>query len=221
MKETTYHGIYENERKLYTKSFAPGHILFGESILTLDGAEYRHFDQTRSKLAAGVAKKAKQLKIMQGDVVLYLGASHGYTVSFISDIVGEKGIIFAVDNAYKIFRTLFHTSNIRKNIVPIYADASNPASYAKNICAVDVVYQDIGQKEQLEIFNENYNLYAKDGALGILALKTGYADTAAPPEKIAEAVKKSIKLLGFRLLDAKSLDPFGKDHFLFIVTKKN
>ncbi len=219
MKKTKYAEMYENEQKLYTKNLTPGTVFFSESLLKLDGVEYRHFDPTRSKLAAGVMKKIKQSGVKEGDIVLYLGASHGYTVSFLSDIVGQKGLIFAVDSGYKVFRSLYHISNIRHNVVPLYADAAKPAAYARNTCAVDVVYQDIAQKEQAEIFDANYSLYAKDNGIGILVVKARSIDVAAQPQKVVDGVKKWLLEHGYTLIDNKSLEPYQHDHALLLVTK--
>lgn len=219
MRQTNYPSIYENEQKMFTKNLTPGQVFFGETILKLDGTEYRHFDPYRSKIAAALAKKINQSGVREGDVILYLGASHGYTISFLSDIIGQKGLIFGVDSAYKIFRSLFHVSNLRHNVVPLYADAAKPTSYAKNICCVDVVYQDLAQKEQAEIFDANYTLYAKEGGIGIFVIKTRSIDVAAAPKNVVESVKKKMVSLGYTLLDAKALDPFEKDHFLLLVTK--
>lgn len=219
MKKTKYPEIYENEQKLYTKNLVPGTVLFGESLLKLDGTEYRHFDPTRSKLAASIMKKIRLSGVGQGDVMLYLGASHGYTVSFLSDIVGQKGLVFAVDAAYKVFRSLYHVSNIRHNVVPLYADAAKPEAYARNICAVDVVYQDIAQKEQGEIFDANYTLYAKEGGIGILVVKARNIDVAGQPQKIVDGVKKWLISKGYAVIDTKSLEPYQHDHALILVTK--
>ena len=219
MKQTSYPGIYENEGHLYTKNLIPSSILFGESILKLNDLEYRQFDPIRSKLAAGIMKKISKSGIKEDDIVLYLGAAHGYTVSFLSDIIGSKGVIFAVDSAYKVFRSLFHVSNLRHNIVPIYADASKPVSYIKNICAVDVIYQDVAQKEQAEIFDANYSLYAKDGALGMLVVKTRSIDVAEQPAKVIDSVKKILHSLSYTILECKNLEPYEKDHALMLVVK--
>ncbi|MBI4441550.1 fibrillarin-like rRNA/tRNA 2'-O-methyltransferase [Candidatus Woesearchaeota archaeon] len=218
MKQTSYYGIFENEQKFYTKNLTTGSAFFNESLLRLDSVEYRYFDPTRSKFAAGLKKKMG-LVFHDGDVVLYLGASHGYTVSYLSDIIGLKGIIFAVDSAYKVFRSLFHVSTLRHNVIPIYADAAKPASYARNICAVDVIYQDIAQKEQADIFDANYALYAKEGAVGILVVKARSIDVTAQPSKVTEGVKKKMLALGYTVLETKMLDPFEQDHALMIVTK--
>ena len=41
-------------------------------------------------------KKANQIGIGPGYIVLYLGASSGTTVSHVSDIIGEKGSVFSL-----------------------------------------------------------------------------------------------------------------------------
>ncbi len=219
MRKTNYPGVYENEQKYYTKNLMPGTALFGESLLKLDTIEYRNIDPTRSKLAAAVKKKIKVTGICEGDTVLYLGASHGYTLSFISDIIGQKGIIFAVDTAYKVFRSLFHVSNERHNVVPIYADAAHPVTYARSICAVDVVYQDVAQKNQVDIFDANFSLYVKDSGIGVLVVKTRCIDAAAAPQKVADEVKKTLRAKGYTLIDAKNLDPDERDHAYIVVSR--
>ena len=218
MKKTSHWGIYENEQKLYTRSIVPG-ACFGESLVKIDDVEYRHFDPMRSKVAAAVKKKITATGVKERDFVLYLGASHGYTVSFLSDIIGPEGIIFAVDNAYKVFRSLFYVSNARHNIVPIYADAAQPAQYVRFVCGVDTVYQDVAQKGQVDIFDENFSLYAKDDALGILVVKAHSIDVAAPPAKVIDGVKKSLLAKGYTIIDAKSLDPYQGAHAYIVVSK--
>ena len=47
--------------------------------------EYRFFDAERSKLAAAIKNKIQKVLIKKNDVILYLGASHGYTASYISE----------------------------------------------------------------------------------------------------------------------------------------
>ena len=99
MRKHQLPGIYEDRRKFYTKSIRPGITHFAENTVTSEGVEYREWDPKRSKLCAGVAKGMSQTGLREKDVVLYLGASHGYTCSFVSDIVGEDGFVFALDFA--------------------------------------------------------------------------------------------------------------------------
>ena len=95
--------IDTKKRRVYTTNLLPGKTHFMERLRRDQGKEFREWDPTRSKLAAAVMKGAPQVTIKKGDIILYLGISHGYTASFISDIIGDEGIIFGVDSALRIF----------------------------------------------------------------------------------------------------------------------
>ena len=115
-------GIYSRKDnrgriKLYTENLTPKTTYFDEEIAYENGKEYRQFDARRSKLAAAVLKKVSQLGLKQGQSILYLGASHGYTPSFISDIIGKDGFIFALDFAPRVVRDLVFLCEKRKNSV--------------------------------------------------------------------------------------------------------
>ena len=128
----TPHKVFElyndDKRRLYTKSIHPGSIFFEEKIVHAGADEYREFEPRRSKLAATIAKGATNIGIRQGMIVLYLGASHGYTPSFISDMVGNEGLVFGIDFAPRVVRDLVFLAQKKKNIVPILADCNHPES---------------------------------------------------------------------------------------------
>ena len=48
-----------------------------------------------------------------------------------------------------------------KNIAPILADANKTDLLKERICTVDAVYQDVAQKNQVEIFLKNAKLLEK------------------------------------------------------------
>lgn len=212
--------IYQDEkgRRLYTKSIVHGKIHFGERALSDKKEEYRELDPTRSKLAAAIMKGATNVGLRKGDVVLYLGSSHGYTVSFVSDIVGKEGLIFGIDPAPRVMRDLVFLAEERKNIVPILADANHSETYEQRICGVDVVYQDIAQKNQAEIFLENCDLFLKKGGYGLLAVKARSIDIKQKPKQIFEEVRKKIEKR-LTVIDFRILEPFEKDHCMIIVKK--
>ena len=82
-------GIYLQEgkrKRLLTRNLIPGKKAFREYLHNINGTEYREWNPTRSKLAAGLVKGAKLPAINEGSTVLYLGAASGNTVSYISDI---------------------------------------------------------------------------------------------------------------------------------------
>ena len=50
----------------------------------------------RSKIAASVLGGIEDIYIRPGYKILYLGASSGTTVSHVSDVIGDSGIVYAV-----------------------------------------------------------------------------------------------------------------------------
>lgn len=222
-RKITPHKIFEiyqeaRGKRLFTKSIFPGTIHFDERIMREKGEEYREFDPRRSKLAAMIMKGCTNAGIRKNDVVLYLGVSHGYTASFVSDIVGKEGLIFGIDPAPRVVRDLVFLSEERKNIIPILADANHPEEYIKKVCGVDIVYQDISQKNQSEIFIKNCNLFLKKGGYGLLAVKARSIDIKKKPKQIFEETRKELDKV-FTVIDYKILEPFEHDHCMIIVKK--
>ncbi|PIY91829.1 fibrillarin, partial [Candidatus Micrarchaeota archaeon CG_4_10_14_0_8_um_filter_60_7] len=74
------------------------------------------------KLAAAIAK-GLVAGIAEGDSVLYLGAANGATPSFVSDLVGAKGMVYCVEFSPRAMRDLIRVCEQRENMVPILADA--------------------------------------------------------------------------------------------------
>lgn len=212
--------IYEEAhgRRIFTKSIVPNYTPFDERIVREDGEEYREFDPTRSKLAASIMKGSLNIGIRKDNVILYLGISHGYTSSFVSDIVGKDGIIFGIDPAPRVIRDLVFLSQHRQNIVPILADANHPETYADRICAPDVIYQDIAQKNQAEIFLANCKMFLKKGGYGLLAVKARSIDIKRSSRQIFEEVRKKVEK-ELTVIDYRFLDPLEKDHCMIIVKK--
>ncbi|MEM2131129.1 MAG: fibrillarin-like rRNA/tRNA 2'-O-methyltransferase, partial [Candidatus Woesearchaeota archaeon] len=157
--------------KLFTKNLTPGLKFFDETIEKESGFEYRNWDPKRSKLAAAILNQISQIGIKENDKILYLGASHGYTPSFLSDIIGDNGFIFALDFAPRVVRDLVFLCEKRKNIAPILADANQPETYKHRITKVDIVYMDVAQRNQAEIFLKNCDLFLKENGFALLAVK--------------------------------------------------
>src|SRR3989338_2485314 len=197
-------------RRIYTKSLLPGITPFAERTFRQQGTEYREFEFTRSKLAAVIAKGATNIGIRKSDTILYLGASHGYTISFLSDIVGPEGLIFGIDPAPRVMRDLVFLAQDRKNIVPLLVDANHPDQYISRICQVDVLYQDIAQRNQAEIFLKNLQ-FLKKGGYGLLAVKARSIDITRKPKQLFEEIRKILEK-HLTVIDFRLLDPFEKDH---------
>lgn len=205
-------------KKLFTLNLVPGTAGFNENLKKINGKEYREWDPKRSKLAAAILKGVKNFQIKEDSKVLYLGAAHGYTSSFISDIA-KNGRIYALDFAPRVVRDLVYLSEKRKNICPILGDANHPENYFSKIGQVaDIIYMDIAQKNQTEIFLKNTKLFLKKDGIGLLALKAKSIDVALKPEKIFKQARKELEK-ELKVIEQKNLNPFQKDHCFFVVRK--
>ncbi|MFH1917168.1 MAG: fibrillarin-like rRNA/tRNA 2'-O-methyltransferase [Nanoarchaeota archaeon] len=209
--------IYRRGRELYTKNAYPGITHFDEKTITENSIEYREFSPFRSKLAAAIANNISQTGIKEGQVILYLGASHGYTSSFISDIIGKDGTIFAIDFAPRVVRDLYFLSKKRHNIIPFLEDCNHPERYAPRIMAAHMLYQDIAQRSQVQIFLKNLPFLSK-GGFGLLAIKARSIDVTRKPKEIFREVRCELEKTT-TIVDYKELDPFEKDHALFVIKK--
>lgn len=218
MKPHKLFELYENKGRIYTQSIFPGKAPFQERIIKKNKEEYREFDPRRSKLAAMIKKGCTNIGIRKNDVVLYLGASHGYTASFVSDIIGTEGLLFGVDPAPRVMRDFIFLAEERINMAPVFADANHPKTYQDRICQVDVVFQDIAQRNQPEIFIKNCQLFLKPGGYGLLAIKARSIDISRKPKNIFNEIRKQFEER-FTVIDFKTLDPFEKDHAMIIVKK--
>lgn len=199
----------EGQKRLATRS-EDSVPVYGERIL--EGC--RLWDPFRSKLAALLLKSNSMRPALARDAkVLYLGAATGTTVSHVSDIVRD-GLVYAVEFSPRAMRDLIRLCERRNNIVPIFADAAQPEGYAPLLEPVDLVYQDVSQRNQAEIASRNCARYLKPGGELILMLKTRSVDvTASPQSVLEEETKKLHELEGLDLMPALDLLPFHQDHF--------
>lgn len=232
--------VYESQegrrRQLYTINLVPGSNVYGERLLRQNEVEYREWDVSKSKLASTILKGSPNIGIKKGDFVLYLGSASGTTVSHVSDIVGNDGLVFAVDIAPRVMRDLIFLCYKRKNIAPILADAAKVNILRERISAVDVIYQDVAQKGQLDIFLKNIDLFLKDDGYALLALKARSIDVTKNPKQIFKEVRETLenykfsgprKSEGFSrelekalaIIDCRELEPFQKDHCMFVCKK--
>lgn len=181
--------------------------VYGERIL--EGR--RLWDPFRSKLAALLLKARSTRPVLARDArVLYLGAATGTTVSHVSDIVSD-GLVYAVEFSPRSMRDLVRLCERRKNIVPILADAAHPEEYAFLVEPVDLVYQDVSQRNQAEIASRNCARYLLPGGDLILMLKTRSVDVTASPEAVLQAETKNLQ--GLDILQVMDLLPFHQDHW--------
>lgn len=213
----SYRGVYvveleDGSVRLATKNLTPGRRVYGEWLFSYENVEYREWNHIRSKLAASLYKGIRELAISGGSKVLYLGAGSGTTASHISDIVGHKGRIYAIEFAPRVMRELVTVADYRRNIVPILADARFPERYSMLVPQVDVLYADIAQPEQASIVVANAKMFLKSRGNLYLAIKARSIDVTKEPDEIYLREIKTLEKGNFEILDVVHLDPYDKDH---------
>ena len=209
--------VYSKDGKIATKNLTPGISVYGEELIK-ENEEYRLWNPRRSKLAAALLNGLENLKITNTSKVLYLGASTGTTVSHISDIA-INGRIYAIEFSPTTAKKLVQLSHRRLNIAPILGDATKPKEYMNIVEKVDLVYCDVAQSKQSELFMKNMNLFAKNGGLGFLVIKSRSIDVVQKPKRIFKQEEKKLKEKRFKIIEKVKLEPFEKDHMAFLVEK--
>lgn len=179
-----------------------------------EGAEYREWVPTRSKLAAYLRSGGTYFPFRRSTNVLYLGAASGTTASHISDIVCE-GTVYCVEISTRSFRDLVPVCESRPNMVPFLADATRPQEYSFGVSGVDVVYQDIAQKGQALIFAKNLKAFSVQR--GLLVIKSRSEDVTKRPEAVYEEARRRLKAEGLSVQEIVRLDPMEKDHAMIAV----
>lgn len=203
-------GIYSKGDKIFTKA-ASDQKVYGEKIIEENNTKFREWNPNRSKAGAAV-KNGMQLDLEQNLEVLYLGAASGTTVSHFSDIL-ENGFVFAVEYSDTVIRDLVHVAEERENIAPILANARNPDEYSDLVGEVDLMFQDISQKDQAEIFIKNAKEFLKEGGKALLAIKAQSISSSRNPRKVFDEVKQKLED-DFEILDEEHLQPYEKDHLM-------
>ena len=167
----------KNPRLLATRNLVRGFKVHGERLFTENDVEYREWEPSQSKLGAAVINGLKELPIKRGSSVLYLGAANGATASFVSDIVGNKGVVYCVEISQRSMRDLIFVCEKRENMLPILADARMPQNYFEDVGGnVDVIFEDVADPEQARIMNENGRKFLKKGGIALIAVKARCID---------------------------------------------
>ncbi len=209
--------VYFKDSNIATKNLTPKISVYGEELI-LEDEEYRIWNPRRSKLAAALLNGLEKLELEDTSKVLYLGASTGTTVSHISDIV-VNGRIYAVEFSPTTAKKLIRLSRQRPNIAPILADATKPKTYLNIVEKTDLIYCDVAQPTQTQLFMKNMNLFCKENGVGLLMIKARSIDVVQKPKKIFKEQEKKLKEKGFRIIEKVKLEPYEKDHIGLLVEK--
>ena len=217
MKQTKIPYVYQDKKQLFTENLqeCKGIKVYGEKIIKNKNKELRAWMPYRSKLAAAILN-GLEIEIKKDYNVLYLGAATGTTVSHISDITRD-GIIYAVESSPVSMKKLITVCEKRPNIIPILNDAFHPDRYASIVPSVDLIYQDISQRNQAEIFFENIKKYLRENGIGIIMVKARSIDVAMKPKLVYEKVCNYLKENSLSIKQVFELEPYEKDHAVIII----
>src|SRR5256712_6243995 len=217
VRSTEWEGVYADGPWLLTRNLVPGAVVYGEGLVRGRDGEFRRWDANRSKLAAYLKRGGRVWPFRLRSSVLYLGAGSGTTASHVSDICAE-GIVTAIEISPRSFRDLLVLSEKRPNLVPILGDASKPESYGGRVGSVDVLYQDVAQRDQDGIFLRNLDL-VRSGGIGFLMEKARSADITASPPAGFDSRHPTTAQNGTTGIDLRILEPFQADHGAVVVQK--
>jgi len=218
---TDFNNVYKllsgaSSEQLITKNLVQGIKVNDEKLLTISNEEFRIWDPYHSKLAAMILK-GSSLLVRNDSTFLYLGAANGTTVSHVSDMV-EKGMVYAVEISPRAMKDLIRISIPRKNVVPILADAMNPGSYQNMVPEVDILYQDIAQREQARIAIRNAELFLKTDGILVLIIKAKSIDSIKKTKEVFNTEIKKLEGI-FKVRQLFDLEPFHKDHMAVVAQK--
>ncbi|MDR2866033.1 MAG: fibrillarin-like rRNA/tRNA 2'-O-methyltransferase [Methanomassiliicoccaceae archaeon] len=203
-----------SDGKLMTLSADPGRRVYGERLTDVSGKEYREWSPYRSKLAAYLCLGGSYFPFREDRGVLYLGAASGTTASHISDVAAD-GRIYCVEFSQRTFRDLVRTCETRKNMIPILGDASSPAGYGFAVGKIEIVYQDIAQKGQADIFADNMEHF--NAKCGMISIKARSEDVTARPDRIFDRACERLTERGMRIVDVLRLERYEKAHAMIAV----
>ena len=118
------------------------------------------------------------------------------------------------------FRKLAGLAGTRHNIVPILEDAFHPERYGNIVPTVDLLYQDVSQKDQAGLFLLNGSRFLRKGGKGIIMIKARSIDVTARPADIYKVFEDELLNSGYLVMKTVELDPFQKDHAAVIIEKR-
>ena len=223
-------GIRIEGRSLWTRNAVKGISVRGEKRKKDSHIEWRHWDPTKSKVAASLLKTKRNPSDMlpeQGSTCLYLGASSGTTVSHIHDHVcgsgnHHNGQVVAVEIAPRMMRDLSKLSESRPGLIPVLGDARNPSVIAPYLRGqVDWIHQDISIADQTKTFLKISEVFLKVGGIGLLSLKAASERwiEGGDDSRFAEA-KELIELnQKIVLLEIIDISYFEGQHRVFVIER--
>jgi len=173
--------------------------------------EFRGWDPWRSKLAALLLNGAPPELLAPPRSVLYLGGAHGTTASHLSDLWPQTPI-YVIEKSASSFGPLLALAKRRTNLLPILADAQLPERYRADVGEVELLYQDVAQRDQVRILQENAEACLAEHGRGILMLKVRSVTQRRPAAAIVRESRAALGRARFVIDGEWALSPFAREH---------
>ena len=148
--------------------------------------------------------------------MLYLGAAHGTTASHMSDLWPDADI-FVVEKSVTSFAPLLALARRRSNLLPLLTDAQLPERYQADVGLVDLLYQDVAQRNQAAIFVENARACLADHGVGILMLKVRSVTQRRSGPAVVREARAELQRGGLTVRGEVGLAPFSKEHVALVI----
>lgn len=168
--------------------------------------------QGEGKLGAYRTKDGADWDVEPDENVLYLGAAQGHTASWVGDLVSQ-GTVVAVEKSPVAGLALLRTARQADNVVPYVGDARDVDAYAPLVPELGVVYQDLAQRDQVEILLKNVRAFQPRRAF--LAVKARSVAVERDPQDVFDEAVDKLEGAG-EVVDLVRLDPYHKDHAMIV-----
>ena len=164
-----------------------------------------------SKLSAYVLGKGENWPFKKDSKILYLGSAEGNTVGFLSKVC-KNGEIVAIDISATAVAELVNLAEKESNIIPFLGDAHFPEKYQVYARNPDILYQDIAQSDQVEIFIRNFKFFSP--MCGYLMIKSH--SISGTGKSIFEEVENTLKK-EFKRVEIIDIKKWAKGHKAYYI----
>ena len=159
-----------------------------------------------SKLSAYLIAGGKNWPFKKDSRVLYLGSAEGNTISYLGEVC-KTNTITAVEISPVSMAELLVLAKEKENIIPCLCDAHFPEKYRIQANNPEIIYQDIAQNDQVDIFIRNCDYFKPKHAF--LMLKS--QSISKLNEDIFKITKKRLSEI-FEKVEIVNISKWAKGH---------
>ncbi|KAG2393846.1 hypothetical protein C9374_003610 [Naegleria lovaniensis] len=191
-----------------------------DSIHTISGIEYRIWNPFHCKLASWISGGIDNFSLAPGKRVLYLGSGGNgqETISHISDIIGESGVIYSIDINSTRVEMIKKQHFARFNVITILGDASQPESYSHLIdpASIDTIIFDISSSASAmcQMLAKNAKLFLKEE--GDFLLHTKALEEGSSATHCFDTVVKCLREQRLKPKEMLTMEPFRNNEAVIL-----